>query len=78
MKKIYDQYLAPSSPHTVNVDDRVLKAVEAKLSSPSYDIFVEAQEQVRALGREKERRWESRGRRRGRGGRERERERDAS
>ena len=46
VKKIYDQYLAPSSPHTVNVDDRVLKAVEAKLSSPTFDIFVEAQEQV--------------------------------
>ena len=46
VKKIYDQYLAPSSPHTVNVDDRVLKAVEAKLSNPPLNIFAEAQEQV--------------------------------
>ena len=63
VKKIYDQYLAPSSPHTVNVDDRVLKAVEAKLSNPPLNIFAEAQEQVsvrkrdggRSVRREKER-----------------------
>lgn len=46
VKKIYDQYLASSSPHTVNIDDRVLKQIEAKLSNPPLDIFSEAQEQV--------------------------------
>ena len=45
-KKIYDQYLSPASPHTVNVDDRALKAVESGLDSPTPGIFAEAQEQV--------------------------------
>ena len=45
-KKIYDQYLSPSSPHTVNVDDRALKAVESTLDSPAPSLFAEAQEQV--------------------------------
>lgn len=49
VKKIYDQYLSPSSPHTVNVDDRALKAVEAKLGQPTPKIFAEAEEQVSTL-----------------------------
>jgi hypothetical protein len=48
-KKIYDQYLSPSSPHTVNVDDRALKAVETRLGQPTPNIFSEAQEQVYQL-----------------------------
>ena len=45
-KKIYDQYLSPSSPHTVNVDDRAMKEVEARLANPVPNLFAEAQEQV--------------------------------
>ena len=45
-KKIYDQYLSPSSPHTVNVDDRAMKAVESKLDKPTPNMFAEAKEQV--------------------------------
>ena len=48
-KKIYDQYLSPSSPHTVNVDDRAIKGVETRLSNPVPNIFAEAQEQVLSL-----------------------------
>ncbi len=47
VKKIYDQYLSATSPSTVNVDDRVLKAVESRLANPPLNIFNEAQEQVR-------------------------------
>ena len=45
-KKIYEQYLSPSSPHTVNVDDRATKAVESRLANPPPSIFSEAKEQV--------------------------------
>lgn len=45
-KKIYDQYLSPSSPHTVNVDDRAMKAVESRLDKPTPNVFAEAKEQV--------------------------------
>ena len=48
-KKIYDQYLSPSSPHTVNVDDRALKAVESRLANPPPNLFAEAMEQVKHL-----------------------------
>ena len=46
VKKIYDEYLASSSPHTVNIDDRVVKLIEERLNNPPLDIFSEAQEQV--------------------------------
>ena len=46
-KKIYDQYLSPSSPYTVNVDDRALKAVESRLANPPPNLFAEAMEQVK-------------------------------
>ena len=49
-KKIYDQYLSPSSPHTVNVDDRAMKGVEAGLANPTPNLFAEANEQVTMSG----------------------------
>lgn len=47
VKKIYDEYISPTSPHCINVDDKVQKAVESKLNNPPLNIFSEAQEQVR-------------------------------
>ena len=46
MKRIYDEYLGPSSPKTVNIDDRALKSIESKLANPPLNIFGEACEQV--------------------------------
>ena len=46
VKRIYDEYLGPSSPNTVNIDDRAVKAIEARLSNPPLNIFNEACEQV--------------------------------
>ncbi len=46
VKKLYDKYLSPTAPHCINVDDRVQKGVEAKLSNPPLDVFDEAHEQV--------------------------------
>lgn len=47
VKKIYDEYISPTSPRCINVDDKVQKAVESKLNNPPLNIFSEAQEQVR-------------------------------
>ena len=41
----------------MNVDDRALKAVEAKLSNPPPNIFSEAQEQVSSSGGSKALLW---------------------
>ncbi len=46
VKKIYDEYLSPTSPNTVNVDDRVKKLIEAHIEKPPLDIYDEAFEQV--------------------------------
>ena len=46
MKKIYDEYLSPTSPNMVNIDDRVKKSIESRMATPPLDIFNEAFEQV--------------------------------
>ena len=45
-KMIYDTYLSISAPRQINIDDRVLKEVEASLANPTVNIFAEAQSQV--------------------------------
>ena len=49
-KMIYDTYLSVSAPQQINIDDRVLKDVEASLNNPTVHIFVEAQNQVCVSG----------------------------
>lgn len=46
VKKLYDEYISPTAPRCINVDDRIQKAVESKLSNPPLNIFHEAQEHV--------------------------------
>jgi len=49
VKKIYDEYLSPTSPNTVNIDDRVKKSIESRMATPPLNIFSEAFEQVRIV-----------------------------
>jgi len=49
VKKLYDEYISPTAPRCINVDDRIQKAVESKLSNPPLNIFHEAQEHIYQL-----------------------------
>ncbi len=45
-KKIFDEYLADSAPHLINIDDIVKKSVKAKMDTPTSALFDEAQKDV--------------------------------
>ncbi|KAL5471520.1 hypothetical protein EMCRGX_G029643 [Ephydatia muelleri] len=48
-KRIYDQFVSSSSPTTINVEDKMLKSIESRLSNPTPAVFDEAQDHIYRL-----------------------------
>ncbi|XP_019858446.1 PREDICTED: regulator of G-protein signaling loco-like [Amphimedon queenslandica] len=50
-RRIYEVYLAPNAPQAINIDDRVHKAIEPLLETPTRHMYNEAQKEIYRLMR---------------------------